>query len=151
MEPDGWAYLSVEDQGLLVSSLLHAEACLNVASSMSLDAAVLDRPVIGVAFASTAGSAEDRAYGEFFQTAHYAPLVKSGGLRLARNWAELFALLERAIEHPEEGREARSRMVARECGVVDGQATTRIAEELLRTVRRPGPQQGAADLSGELA
>jgi len=141
MESDGWAFLTVEDQGLLVSSLLHAEACLNVASTMSLDAAVLDRPVIGVAFAFVAGSDEDRAYGEFFQTAHYAPLVRSGGLRLARNWGELLALLERAVEHPEEGREARSRMVARECGMVDGQATTRISEEILRMVRRPTPQQ----------
>src|SRR5258705_9785358 len=39
----------IEDQAFLVNTLRHADACINMASTMSLDAAVVDTPVVCVA------------------------------------------------------------------------------------------------------
>jgi len=135
-DADGWSLVGPDDQRLLVSTLFYSLACLNMCSTTALDAAVLDRPVIGVAFASVPESPETEVYREAYRSRHYRPLVESGGLRLARDWDEMLALIRRAIKYAEEDREARRVMVEQECGVVDGQATERIAKVILGLVKR---------------
>lgn len=131
--PDGWALGSIEDQQRLVATFEHADACLNVASTATLDAAVLDRPVVGIDFRDEAECPRGILYEEY-DADHYRPLVASGGLRVAHGWAELSALLESAVSDPGRDRAARAAMVARECGTVDGRAADRVAEALLRRV-----------------
>jgi hypothetical protein len=126
-----WALVGPEDQRLLVSSLAHSEMCVNMCSTMSLDAAILDRPVIGMAFAARPGSLEDRIYREAYDSLHYRSLVESGGLRLARDWDELLTLVRRALRSPELDREERRRMVERECGIADGRAGERVKDVLI--------------------
>src|SRR3954447_26285707 len=41
---------SPDDHARLTSSLAHADACLNIASTITLDAAILDRPTICLDF-----------------------------------------------------------------------------------------------------
>jgi CDP-glycerol glycerophosphotransferase (TagB/SpsB family) len=105
-------------------------------STTALDAAVLDRPVIGIAFASVIKSKETEVYREAYRSHHYRPLVESGGLRLARDWGELFALIRRAIKCPEEDRLARRLMIDQECGLVDGRAAERITKVILGLLKR---------------
>ena len=121
------------DQLRLVATFAHADACLNVASTATLDAAVLDRPVVGIDFRDEAECPRGILYEEY-DADHYRPLVSSGGLRVARGWGELTALLERAVADPSLDRAARAAMVARECGVVDGRAADRVADAVLRRV-----------------
>jgi hypothetical protein len=132
--PDGWALGSVADQQRLVATFAHADACLNVASTATLDAAVLDRPVVGIDFRDEAACPRGILYEEY-DADHYRPLVASGGLRVARSWTELTALLERAVGDPSLDRAARAAMVARECGTVDGMAADRVAAAVLRRAR----------------
>jgi hypothetical protein len=131
---DGWTLASPEDQARLVSTIAHAEACVNIASTMSLDAAILDRPVIGIDFRTEPESPQEILYEEY-QAEHYHSLVESGGLRLARSWSDLMSLMRRATEIPDEDREQRAAMVRSECGLVDGQAATRVAKAITRLAR----------------
>jgi hypothetical protein len=133
-DPDGWTLAKPEDQARLVSSLAHAEACLNVASTITLDTAILDRPAIGIEFSGEPDSPREILYEEY-EAEHYRPLVESGGFRLAHSWTELVALMRQAIEEPERDRDNRVRMVARECGNVDGKAGERVAATLLEQLR----------------
>jgi hypothetical protein len=136
-----WVPIGPDDQRLLVSSFAHGEMCVNMCSTTALDAAVLDRPVIGIAFAAVPGSSEDRVYREAYQSLHYKPLVESGGLRLAKSWDDLLALVRRAIEQPRCDRQERQKMAERECGVVDGHATDRmlgVFKSLLAKHAAPG-------------
>jgi hypothetical protein len=135
---DGWQMPTSDDHSLLISSLLHSEACLNIVSTMALDAAILDRPVIGIDFASEPNSPKEIMYEEY-GTDHYAPLVKSGGLSLAHNWSELISLMRNALVAPEENRKQRVAMVRAECGSVDGHAWERVASTLVRLVRKGVP------------
>jgi hypothetical protein len=127
---DGWTLPSRDDYARLTSSLVHADGCLNVASTLSLDAAILDRPVICLDFTTEPDSPRDMLYAEY-GAEHYAPLVESGGLRVARSWHDLLDQMEMAITAPERDREARARMVAAECGPVDGCAAQRVARTLI--------------------
>jgi hypothetical protein len=133
-DPDGWTLAKPADQARLVSSLAHAEACLNVASTITLDTAILDRPAIGIEFSGEPDSPREILYEEY-EAEHYRPLVESGGFRLAHTWTELLTLMHQAINEPERDRENRARMVARECGSVDGKAGERVTATLLEQLR----------------
>lgn len=131
LSADYWTFSTPQDQARFVSSLKHSEACLNIASTTALDAAILDRPVIGIRFDREPDAPSDILYEEYDAT-HYRPLVESGGLRVAHNWSELLGLMKNAIEYPERDRQARARMVEQECGQVDGQSAKRVAQTLIR-------------------
>ena len=130
-DADGWSLVGPDDQRLLVSTLFYSLACLNMCSTTALDAALFDRPVIGIAFASAPVSAESEIYREAYRSQHYRSLVESGGLRLAEDWNELLALIRQAIKCPHADEGARRVMVKQECGLVDGRAAERIAEVIL--------------------
>ena len=117
-------------QARLVSTLLHADACINVASTMSLDAAILDVPVICAAFALGESSAEHDACRTYYATDHYRPIVESGGVRLAGSLDDLLTRTLEAVRDPHRDRAARARLVKEECGQVDGAAGDRVAMAL---------------------
>jgi hypothetical protein len=127
---DGWTVPSPEDHARLTSSLAHADGCLNIASTLSLDAAILDRPVLCIDFTAEPQSPRDMLYAEY-GAEHYAPLVASGGIRLAHTWTELLDLMEAAVAEPQRDRERRARMVEGECGPVDGHSAERVARTLV--------------------
>ncbi len=126
-DAEGWTFSSLEDQARLVSTIAHADACVNVASTMSLDAAILDRPVVNIEFSGESDSPAGLLYAEY-DADHYRPLIDSGGIRLAHTWPELASHLREAVRHPERYRSERAAMVRRECGVVDGRAAERVAD-----------------------
>jgi CDP-glycerol glycerophosphotransferase (TagB/SpsB family) len=136
-DPDGWAIPSASDQAQLVSSIAHCDACINIVSTMTLDAAVLDRPVVGIEFSREPASPQGIMFSEY-EADHYKPVVESGGLRLARRWPELMGYLREAIENPERDREKRARLVRNECGVVDGHAADRITAALQGLLKSRG-------------
>jgi hypothetical protein len=127
---DGWMVPTADDHARLTSSLVHADGCINIASTLSLDAAILDRPVICIDFTREPESPRDMLYAEY-GAEHYAPLVASGGIRLAHSWDELLDLMTDAVIAPERDSDLRARMVADECGPVDGRAAERVARTLI--------------------
>ncbi len=129
----GWSLTSLEDQELLVNSLRYADACINIASTFALDAAILDRPVISLEL-STEPDCPSNLYFAEYGSAYYQPLVRSGGLFMAHSWRELLALLRQAVANPEEGQRRRREMVQAVCGRVDGDSAGRVANELLEFV-----------------
>lgn len=136
---------NTEDQALLVNSLLHADVCVNMASTMSLDAAVLDKPVVCAAFAGQSGGAEDRFCKRAYHTEHYRPLVESGGLRVAENMDQLLAEVSAYVQNPERDGFKRRQLARKEVGKVDGHASERVASFVARisrptrTTRTPSP------------
>lgn len=145
-KPDAnwWAMVGSDDQRLLVSTIAHSQLCANMCSTMALDAAILDRPVIGVAFASVPGSPEEGIYRQTYHLHHYKPLVESRGLRIAHDLDEMMDLVAAALDNPERDQEYRAEMVRRECGVVDGCAAERIAAVISRIVAGEFRQRFAA-------
>jgi len=121
-----------DDQRLLVGVLKHSSVCICMGSTMSLDAAIVDTPVIGIAYAATPGSVEDKFYREAYGTEHYSPLARSGGIQLVYDHQELVKAVKTYLGDPEQHRDQRRRMVLSECGTVDGKAAGRIADMLLR-------------------
>jgi hypothetical protein len=132
---------SPSDQGRLVSSLLHADVCVNMASTMSLDAAVVDTPVVCVAFG-------DR-YRHSYETEHFRPIAESGGVRLALNLTQLVGEIVAYVRDRSRDRSARQALVVAECGSVDGESARRITDLIADIAgRRFGPRSAATVAPG---
>jgi len=130
-------FASEEAQARLVSTLAHADVCVNMASTMSLDAAVLDTPVVCVAFALGEQGLEHWLAGACYETTHYAPIAASGGVRIARSLDALVMETASCVQSPARDRAARAGMVDDVCGPTDGDAALRIANLIRRLVGAP--------------
>jgi len=116
------------DQARLVSTLAHADVCLNTASTISLDAAAAGTPVVCVGFAGRRGGREDELCLNAHFTTHYQPITESGGVRLARDMEKLVNAVATYVRDRSQDMGARQRLVAAECGPVDGRAAARVAD-----------------------
>ena len=132
--PDGNGF-GIDDQAFLINSLAHADVCINMASTISLDAAVLDTPVVCVAFAAKQGSAEDRFCRRVYQTEQYHALVESGGLRPATSMDELVGEILKYVQDPKRDFLLRQELVQAEVGQVDGRASERMSSFVARIGR----------------
>lgn len=133
--PWGPGGMAPDDQRLLVGTVREADVCINMASTMSLDAAAVDTPVICVGFALPRGSAEDRFCAAVYSTDHYAPVIASGGVRLACSLDELVSATAEYVGDPGRDREARARLVRAEIGTVDGASFSRVAGAIASAAR----------------
>ena len=146
-DQQGWTLGTVKEQARFLGLLEHSDACINIASTISLDAAILDRPVIGIDFSAEPDSPREILYEEY-ETDHYRPLVDSGGIRLAHRWTELMEFMKRATTHPQEDAAKREQMVKTECGTVDGRAAERVATSLVRLANTSSRRAPVGALGG---
>ncbi|MFA6429375.1 MAG: CDP-glycerol glycerophosphotransferase family protein [Patescibacteria group bacterium] len=128
--PDTWDPTR-EDLRRFASELLHASAMLCIASTLALDMACFDRPVIGIAFDGYIEPNGNDATARLYTMSHYQPVAQSGGVDLVHSREELRQALLRAVEHPEVRAEGRARLRETMCGPLDGRSAERVADVIL--------------------
>jgi hypothetical protein len=125
-----------DDMAKLATILSGADAVVVPASTLAIDAAAVDAPVIGVAFDGKAQQRPpDLSVGRMFYFTHYRPLTESGAIALAKSRDELVAALLRATRDRGERAKERRRMIELIVGRHDGGAAERICAEIERTAR----------------
>jgi hypothetical protein len=122
----GHTNISHEDIAKLASTLYHTVAHVNVASTMSIDGAILDRPQVGPAYDDSPGRKYHRAALECYQQEHFLPIFESGGISIARSRDQLIASVGSAILSPADRQAGRQRIVREICTYNDGKATERV-------------------------
>ncbi len=133
--PGEWSRVipSPEDVQFLANLTRHAEVNVNLASTMTLDFAIHDRPVVNVAFDVTDPPPLGRPLWDFYyRFEHYQPVVEIGAARFARSRDELVAHVNAYLDDPSLDREARRQLVNLEVGVPIGQSSRKIVEVLKR-------------------
>lgn len=121
-----------------LASLLHGSAmCLNANSTLCLDACMLDRPVVDIAFDGWEELPYRRSARRGLDYIHMAKLLALGGIRVARSFDDLERHINAYLNDPTLDGEGRARSVSQECGVRDGRAAERIAGVLARLSRYP--------------
>lgn len=118
------------DMNHLASLLAGSAMCLNANSTLCLDACMLDKPVITVAF----DGHEDLPYWDSARHGldyfHLAKLFQFGGVRVARSFHELRQHINTYFVKPDLDQEARLLSATQECGIKDGYASQRAAQAL---------------------
>ncbi|HEY4176150.1 MAG TPA: CDP-glycerol glycerophosphotransferase family protein [Kofleriaceae bacterium] len=120
------------DIAKLVSTLKHSAVHVNVASTMTVDGSVFDRPQVGPAYDDSAGHRYDRMMRELYEHEHFAPITASGGLDIALSRAELVRAVVSGLEHPSARAAGRKSLVQEIITYTDGHSTDRVAAELAR-------------------
>jgi hypothetical protein len=122
----------------LASLLHHAAVCVNVASTLAIDAALGDTPVVGVAFDGVARLPYERSIRRAYDYTHYLPIVSSGGAPIAESFDSLVTQINAYLADPSRDAAGRRRIAEEQAGRLDGNAGRRVAGSIARFARRNG-------------
>jgi len=139
-EPGSWlaSMPYADDVRLLANLTYHADLNINMASTMTLDYALHDRPVVNVAF----DVAQPPVLGTpvwdlYYQYEHYRPVVELGAARFARSPEELATHVNAYLTDPALDREGRRRLATLQVGRPVGQSA-KVSLDALRTIAKRG-------------
>lgn len=126
-----------DDEMIWLASLLRwADVSLTVGSTLAIDAALCDTPVIGVAFDGLQSLPYPRSIRRAYDYTHYKPLVETGGLRLAETEEQMIELVNRYLADPALDQEGRAAIVREQAWKMDGHSGERVAGLIAANARR---------------
>ena len=129
--------LSPDDDAVLRDTLAYAEIVVAGPSTIIIDAAVFDTPVIAIGFDERGGRPYHGSIRRYYDYDHFRPVIASGGVRLARSERELGELVAKYLAEPALDREGRGRIVAEQCWRFDGRSSRRLAALLSMPITPP--------------
>jgi hypothetical protein len=123
-----------DDLPLLTNMLRHCSIGINIASTMSLELCMFDKPVLNVAYDPPGMNTRFR---RFYDFDHYAPVVASGAVELACSEEQLCQQIDSALRDPGRRSSERRLLVHRMFGdTLDGNCAERVAACLLQLLSR---------------
>jgi hypothetical protein len=126
-----WA-MELEDLKVLVNLLSGCSICLNSGSTLSIDAVIHDKPVIVTLFDADRELPWWKSARRVRDFPHYRKLLAMGGVQAVDSFATLSEEVDAYLRKPMRHGDRRAFTVTRECGSVDGNASSRAANALLR-------------------
>lgn len=115
-----------------VNTFRHADAVVNLSSTVTIDAALFDRPIINLDYDPEPGQPRQALVKDVNHLwTHFKPVAESGGVWLANTPEELVEAVKKSIAQPELRREERAWIVKRVCEFADGRCGERMAEAIL--------------------
>lgn len=112
--------------------LRYSDVMVNYFSTIGLEAAICDLPVIHVGYDAFAHGQRFGVTSAFLQRqTHNRRPLRLAAARVARNEQELFGFLEDYLSDPTLERDARRVYAESECGELDGRAGVRLAEMIV--------------------
>lgn len=128
---DGWDP-TWSDTLIMASTIYHSDAIVGVASTFSIDAAALDKPVVCVAFGGGGKRSQSQYFLGIFDHSHYRKLVETKGIRVVYNTEELDTSLRQYIGNAALDGLGRKRLREELCYRIDGGSAQRAAGVVLR-------------------
>jgi hypothetical protein len=125
----------IDDYKIMMSSFHHQAVNVNIASTVTLDSVVLDKPVINVAYDGSQRLHPFVSAARSYRYDHYKPVVRSGAVSVAYSLDDLRKYVNQALVHPDGQRQQRQDLVRLECGEVDGRAGERLVDAIVQTAR----------------
>lgn len=122
--------LQVEEEELW-NILRHCDVLVDYYSTIVLEAAIFDKPVIHMHYLPSVARVvvREEVPLEYWNLIHNRRITSYGAVDIARSREELVALIEANLGHAFRRAAARKKMVERECGPLDGRACCRLIDE----------------------
>ena len=121
----------------LADTLYYSDIVVSGPSTMCIDAAVFDKPIILLGFDGIETRPYFNSIRRFYDYDHFLPVLASGGVTFVSNREELRNSLEQYIHNPQKDEAGRKRLVSEECFRVDGHSSERLARVLLEALISP--------------
>lgn len=115
----------------LRDTLYHMSLLICYASSLSIEAAIFDKPVINLNFELDHGVTTLRSPTQYYRMTHYKKALRTGGIKLVDSPEKLTEWASRYINSPEIDKEGRAKLVREQCQFMDGNSGERIGKFIL--------------------
>lgn len=99
------------DQAFFIALMKNCIAGINVASTISLELCMLNKPAINVGYNPPGKDIYPYNYTRFYSFDHYKPIVDSGAVQVAKDEEEMRLFLEEAIQNTDNFSAERSALV----------------------------------------
>ena len=99
-----------EDQHFFTNLLSHCELGVNVASTISLELCMLDKPAVNIGFNPPNRDIYPYDYTRFYAFDHYKPIVDSGAVTVASSPENLREVIVEYLDKPEINQENRLKL-----------------------------------------
>ena len=139
---DGLAVdITSENQQHLADTLRHSDVVVTVASTIAIEAAIFDTPVVDVSFDGETPSEFAKSARRYYKFTHYANITRQGAAPIAETPEALVEHVSRYLQDRTLDREGRRRVVLDQCQFTDGRSSERIAkfvvDELMDVIGDP--------------
>ena len=115
---------------LLANTLAHADLVITMYSTFFIEAAIFDKPLIGVAFDGRDQLDYWDSARRFFDWDHLAELKKFNGVWLVHSEDELAEAINKYLDNPQYMAEGRQRIVKKQAQFTDGRSGERVARTI---------------------
>ena len=125
----------------LADTLFHSDVIVNVASTIAIEAAIFDTPVVNIAFDGEVPSDFARSAKRYYRFTHYVNVTRHQAVRVADTPDAMIAFVDRYLVDSSLDREGRRQVAQEQCQFLDGRASERVAaaiiDDLALLVRQP--------------
>ncbi len=118
--------MHIKDDSHLIDSLYYCDAVVAVSTTLTIDAAVFDRPLLIIGFDTKDRRIVRGSAARLLEYNHIQYLLKNSGIKVARDPEELQVFLAQYLEDSSRDREGRERLVEDQCYKVDGNSSRRL-------------------------
>ena len=122
-----------DDIAHLTNSIRHADVLITTMSTLNLEGAIFDRPLISIGFDGDKKIPYALSTARYYKYEQTQPLVKSGGMPVAYSAEELLSLVRGYLANPSKDAEGRKRIIERMVGTVGGRGK-RVAEIVVEKI-----------------
>ncbi len=127
--------MKMEDMYRLSQLLLGAQVCINSGSTMSIDALMVDTPVVLSSFDGNDDLPFWNSAKRLVAFPHLKKFISLDGIQIAKSFEELFVAINHFRKDGSWLKNEREITRYQECGINDGQATQRVVRLLLEIVK----------------
>lgn len=115
-----------------VNTFRHADVVVNLSSTVTVDAAIFEKPVVNLDFDPQPGQMDQKLIKDVnHRWNHFKPIAESGGVWLVDNFDELIYAVKMYLKNPSLHQEKRRWIAKYVCGYLDGKCGERMADAIL--------------------
>lgn len=130
-----WEFDEAETK-ILASTIKWSDVSINCGSTMTIESAFFDRPIVNIDFDSENGNDKyDKSVHRLYCREHYVPLVNSGGISFPKSVQELKEHINDYILNPSKDSDGRRNIVTDQCYFVDGMSGSRISDFIISKIK----------------
>jgi len=119
--------VTAENQQHLADTLRYSDVIVNVASTIAVEGAIFDTPVVNVSFDGETPSEYVRSARRYYRFTHYVNVTRHGAVRVAETPEDLVLEIGRYLSDPSLDREGRRLVALEQCQFLDGRSAERVA------------------------
>lgn len=126
---DNWDQ-SIEEMINFINSVTHCDIMINIASTLSLDAACADRPIINPTFNCSFQGDKDVTLSYHYSDDHYRWVLDTKATKLANSYEELKNHINFYLQNPRAQAKERENLRQKLCYKVDGHSSERLVRAI---------------------